>query len=86
MVFTTALQRHVDCPEEVVEGASVRSALDAYFARHGGARTYVLDEQGELRQHVVVFVDGVQVRDRTSLGEGVGPDAEIYVMQALSGG
>jgi len=64
----------------------VRDALDAYFARHGAARAYVLDEQGTLRHHVVVFVDGVQVRDRAALGEPVAPGAEIYVMQALSGG
>ncbi|MGH7298215.1 MAG: MoaD/ThiS family protein [Polyangiaceae bacterium] len=86
VVFTTALQRHTGCPEDTVEGATVRAALDAYFARHAAARAYVLDEQGELRHHVVVFVDGAQVRDRASLGEAVAPGAEIYVMQALSGG
>ncbi len=86
VVFGTALQRHVDCPEEAVGGATVRAALDAYFARHAAARAYVLDEQGELRQHVVVFVDGVQVRERATLGEPVATGGEIYVLQALSGG
>jgi hypothetical protein len=86
VVFTTAIQRHVDCPPLAVDGATVRAALDAYFAHHAGARAYVLDEQGVLRQHVVVFVDGVQVRDRHALDDAVGPGAEIYVMQALSGG
>jgi hypothetical protein len=33
-----------------------------------------------------VFVDGMQIRDRTALHDAVGPSAEIYVMQALSGG
>jgi hypothetical protein len=86
VVFTTALQRHVECPDEAVDGATVRAALDAYFARHGKARSYVFDEQGALRQHVVVFVDGMQVRDRAALAEAVAPGGEIYVMQALSGG
>ena len=86
VVFTTALQRHVECPPRAVEGATVRAALDAYFAHNAGARAYVLDEQGVLRQHVVVFVDGVQVRDRQALDDAVAPAAEIYVMQALSGG
>jgi len=84
--FTSAMQRHVECPPERVPGATVRDALDAYFARHAPVRAYVLDEQGTLRQHVVVFVDGAQVRDRASLGEPVADDAEIHVMQALSGG
>jgi hypothetical protein len=86
VVFTTAIQRHVDCPPRSVEGATVRAALEAYFAHHARARTYVLDEQGALRQHVVVFVDGSQVRDREALEDAVAPAAEIFVMQALSGG
>jgi hypothetical protein len=86
VVFTTAIQRHVECPPREVAGATVRAALDAYFAEHAPARTYVLDEQGALRQHVVVFVDGAQVRDRQALDDAVGAGAEIYVMQALSGG
>jgi hypothetical protein len=86
VVFTSALQRHVECPPEVVEATTVRTALDAYFIRHGGARAYVMDEQGALRHHVVIFVDGVQVRSREGLEDGVSAGAEIYVMQALSGG
>jgi hypothetical protein len=86
VVFTPAIQRHVECPPRAVDGATVRAALDAYFAHHAGARAYVLDEQGALRQHVVVFVDGVQVRDRQSLDDALAPAAEVYVMQALSGG
>jgi hypothetical protein len=49
-------------------------------------RAYVLDEQAHLRKHVVIFVDGQQLRDRVSLGEQVRDGASIYVMQALSGG
>jgi hypothetical protein len=86
VVFTTVIQRHVDCPPQAVDGATVRAALDAYFAHNARARAYVLDEQGVLRQHVVIFVDGVQVRDRQALDDAVAPGAEIYVMQALSGG
>jgi hypothetical protein len=86
VVFTSAIQRHLECPSQAVEGATVRAALEAYFHRNALARAYVLDEQGALREHVVVFVDGVQVRDRRELEEAVAPGAEIYVMQALSGG
>ncbi len=83
--FTRSLDRHVECPPEVVAGDTVRGALDAYFTQHPAARSYVLDEQAALRRHVTVFVDGTQVRDR-SLAEPVGRDAQIFVMQALSGG
>ena len=65
---------------------TVREALDHYFAAHPRVRSYVLDEQGELRRHVVVFLDGEQIRDRACLGEPVADGSKIYVMQALSGG
>jgi molybdopterin synthase sulfur carrier subunit len=84
--FTSSLARHVACPAESVEGQSVRSVLDAYFARHPQARGYVLDEQGALRQHVVVFVGATQVRDRLRLADAVAEGDELWVMQALSGG
>ena len=86
VAFTSHLERHVACPAETVEGGTVRAVLEAYFALHPGVRQYVLDEQGALRRHVVVFVGGEQTRDRKTLSEAVAPAAEVYVMQALSGG
>ena len=86
VVFTPNLQRHVACPPADVPGATVRDALEAVFATNPRARGYVLDEQGALREHMAVFVDGEQVADRRRLSDPVRADAEVYVMQALSGG
>jgi sulfur-carrier protein len=86
VVFTPNLRRHVDCPDADVPGATVRAVLDAVFATNPRLRGYVLDDQGALRRHMMVFVDGQQIGDRTRLSDPVGGDAEIYVMQALSGG
>lgn len=85
VAFTSHLARHVDCPTESVDGATVRDALERYFAKHPKTRSYILDEQGDLRPHVVIFVAGEQLQDRT-LSAAVEGGAEIYVMQALSGG
>jgi len=84
--FTEAIQRHVACPPTTVDGRTVREVLDAVFEANPRARGYVLDEQNELRKHMAVFLDGRMVRDRAGLSDPVGPDAEVYVMQALSGG
>ncbi len=84
--FTTNIQRHTPCPEAHVSGATLRAALDAYFAQYESARTYVLDDQGALRKHMVVFIDGVHLRDRTHLSDEVGESSTVDVMQALSGG
>jgi hypothetical protein len=84
--FTRNLARHVASPSEEVAGGTVREALEAYFARHPDVRSYVFDEQGGVRHHVVVFVDGRQMRDRKRLDEGLGPASIVSVMQSLSGG
>jgi len=86
VVFTSNLQRHVNCPEMQVAAGTVRTALSQVFAAQPQARGYVLDEQGHLRKHVVVFVDGQRVRDRERLDDPVHDASEVYVMQALTGG
>ena len=84
--FTPNIQRHVSCPPANVEAGTVREALDAVFEGNPRARDYVLDEQGAVRPHMVVFVGGHQIRDRRHLSDPVSRDGEIYVAQALSGG
>ena len=86
VVFTPNLRRHVDCPTVQVPGATVREVLERVFADNPRLRGYVLDDQGALRKHMIVFIDGAQLVDRDRLGDPVGPAAELYVMQALSGG
>jgi hypothetical protein len=84
--FTQNIQRHVQCPTREIAGSTLRAVLDQYFQENERARGYVLDEQGRIRQHMVVFIDGEMVRDRDGLSDAVGPDSKVDVIQALSGG
>lgn len=84
--ITPILRRHLDCADGEVAGETVREVLEALFADNPRLRSYLLDDQGALRQHVNVFVDGEAVVDRRSLGDAVAPDSAVVVMQALSGG
>jgi sulfur-carrier protein len=86
VIFTANIQRHVACPPSQADGACVRAVLDAVFAANARARSYVLDDQGALRKHMAIFVDGALIKDRSALSDPVGPDSEVYVFQALSGG
>ena len=86
VTFPSVLQRHVDCPPVDVGGTTVRAALEAAFAERPKVRGYLLDEQGALRHHVTVFVDGAVVQDRVQLADAVRPESRIDVLQALSGG
>lgn len=69
-----------------VEGTTVRELLDALFTEYPTLRGYVTDEHGALRHHVVAFLNGVAVTDKTTLSESVPTDGELYLFQALSGG
>ncbi len=84
--FTQNLRRHLEVPPAEVTAETVREALDRVFETNPRLRGYVLDDQGRLRKHVVVFVNGEMVADRVGLGDTIGGGAEIFVMQALSGG
>ena len=84
--FTRNIQRHVECPVLEVSGATVREALENYFSAHEQARSYVLDDQGKLRQHMAIFIDGNQLQDRDHLSDPVTQDAVLDLVQALSGG
>jgi sulfur carrier protein ThiS len=84
--FSPNFRSHVPVEPQTVSGSTLREVLEEVFARHPRLRGYVLDDQGALRKHVAVVVDGAAARDRTALADPVGEESEIFVLQALSGG
>lgn len=86
IVFTKNLERHIACPAQTVPGNTVGEVLAAAFAHNPGLRGYILDDQGQLRKHILVAVDGQIIVDRITLRDPVAENAEVYVLQALSGG
>jgi molybdopterin converting factor small subunit len=86
--FTRHLQRYfpplgdrVQAQGETV--AEVVRELDRHFP---GLAGYIVDEQGALRRHVNIFLRRELVQDRQTLSDAVGPEDELYIFQALSGG
>ena len=51
-----------------------------------GLRDRVLDEQGDLRRHVNLFIDGENARLLGGLSAPVGSESQIWIHPALSGG
>jgi sulfur-carrier protein len=84
--FTPALKRFLTATVVKVEAPTVGDAFNAVFESRSALRGYVLDDQGALRRHVIVYVNGEPVNDRVGLTDPVGPSDEIYVFQALTGG
>ncbi len=83
--FAEHLRRHVDCPPQTGAAGSLRAALEQALAAAPGLREYVLDEQGALRPHVALFVNGERLVER-QLARDMKDDDQVYVVQALSGG
>lgn len=84
--FAQSIRSHVEVAPCEVAGTTVREVLEVVFAENERLRGYVLDDRGAVRKHVSVVVNGTAVGDREGLSDGVEEDADIFVMQALSGG
>ena len=70
----------------VVAGATVRAALEEAFASNPRLASYVLDDQGQLRKHMRILVDGRAIADLAQQSDPVSPTSDVWVRQALSGG
>ncbi len=86
LVFTQQLRRFTEVPEIDGDASTLRVALEQAFAVNPSLRGYVLDEQGHLRPHVAVFIDGRRWRERACLDAPLAPGSTVHVLQALSGG
>jgi sulfur carrier protein ThiS len=84
--FAPALTRHVACAKQDVPAASLAAALDAAFSAAPALRGYVLDEQGAVRKHVAVFVNGEMIPRRDDLTRQLAARDRVHVIQALTGG
>ncbi len=84
--FAPALQRHAAAPPVTAPAESLRSLLSEAFAQQPALKSYVLDDQGRVRKHVAVFVNGSLLHDRQQLDVPLAADDRIYIAQALSGG
>jgi molybdopterin synthase sulfur carrier subunit len=65
-----------------VEATTVRQAIDRLDERTPGLRNRLVDSGPVLREHINVFVDGIQA----SLDSPLRPDSTVHVIPAVSGG
>lgn len=86
LIFTQQLSRFTEVPEMETAADNLRDALEAAFQVNPTLRGYILDDQGDLRFHVVVFIDGKRVMQRSGLRIPLDSNSQVYVLQALSGG
>jgi sulfur carrier protein ThiS len=76
----------VACAPQDVQAATVRAALAAAFSAAPALQDYVLDEQGGVRKHVAVFVNGDMLPRDGALDRALERADRVMVIQALTGG
>lgn len=87
LLLPAALRRYAGDEAEVeIHGATLGEALDGLATRFPQLERRLRDEQGQLRPHVLLFVDGVGVRGGSPMETPVADGAEVFVAPAVSGG
>ena len=72
--------------EVSVEGGALSDVITQLDAQHAGFKDRLLDEDGNLRKFVNVFVDDDDVRYLEGLDTKVNDDDEISILPAVAGG
>jgi sulfur-carrier protein len=85
--FTPNLKRFYPTLQPLqLEANTVAELLQQIEAVHPGLRAYLVDEHGRVREHVNIFVRDELIHDKVALSDPLGPNDEVYILQALSGG
>ena len=65
---------------------NVREALQQLWLVHPGLRDRVLNEKGEVRLHVNIFLEDENIRRKQFLDTEVPDNSEITILPSVSGG
>ena len=68
------------------EPETVTNALDSLWLEQSALRDRILNEQGDIRQHVNIFYGGRDVRRLDGLLTKIDAGSELHIFNAVSGG
>ncbi len=83
VLIPSALQSYTGASWVEAEGTTLAEVLMDLDRRYPGIRFRMIDERGAIRRHVRFFHRKVAVHD---LAHALGPEDELLIVQALSGG
>jgi molybdopterin synthase sulfur carrier subunit len=83
----TILRTYTEGASEVpAAGTTLAEVLDDLEANHGGIRARVLDDEGEIRRFVNVYVGNDDVRFLEGLSSPTPDGVQISIIPAVAGG
>jgi len=65
---------------------TVADALTLLWTLHPGVRDRVVNEQGQVRQHINIFIGNENIRYTGGLASPVSESSQISIVPAVSGG
>jgi molybdopterin converting factor small subunit len=66
--------------------ATLAEALSALYAAYPGVRDRIATEQGQIREHINVFIGAEDIRYTGGLMSRISSGVEISIVPAVSGG
>jgi sulfur-carrier protein len=83
----TPLRRFTGGTDEVTaEGDSIQTVIEDLERRHPGMRERLLDEKGDLRRFVNIYLNGDDIRFLNQLNSKVKDGDDISIVPAIAGG
>jgi len=86
IAFTQHLRAVGPVQEQACPGSTLAEMFEALHPDYPRLKAYVLDDQGRLRKHLAIFIDGVMTPRERALHRPLDGACRVYVFQALSGG
>ena len=83
----TPLRRFTAGVDEVpADGTSIKAVIEDLERRHPGMRERLLDEKGEIRRFVNIYLNGDDVRFLDAINSKVKDGDDISIVPAIAGG
>lgn len=83
VLIPSALRSYTGAAQLEADGATLAQLFEELDRRYPGLRFRVVDEQGQLRANMRIFVNGLGVRD---LSHALQAEDFVAIVLALSGG
>ena len=69
-----------------IDATNVADLVEKLNATHPGFSERILDDEGELRRFVNIYVEGEDIRFRDGFATEVGPGDEVSIVPSVAGG
>lgn len=83
VLIPSALRSYTQSGRAEARGATLAALLDDLERQYPGIRFRMVDEQGRIRRHIRIFINGTQVHNPA---HPLAASDEVIIAQALSGG